>query len=175
MGAMTRAGRDTRRIHVRASVRAALEFHPPAGGALSQRMKRLVALLVVLVTPLLAEEVTLKQPALLRSGRNAVSLKAGAVVELISRDGNEITIKYRELTGKIPASKLEEPKAAAPVAKAEPEKKAAKKAPGSKAPESKPANPPQTTYGKAVQKAKDNAAAHDKNLVRPADDVLKER
>ena len=138
-------------------------------------MKRLVALFVILVTSLPAEEVTLKQPALLRSGRNAVSLKAGAVVELVSRDGNEITIKYKDLTGTIPANKLEEPKAAAPVAKAAPEKKAAKKAPENKAPESKPANPPQTIYGKAVQKARDNAAAHEKNLVKPADAVSNER
>src|SRR5687768_5940991 len=73
-------------------------------------MKRLGILFLLVAAPLLAEEVTLKQAALLKSGRNAVSLKPGAVVELISRDGAEITIKYKDLTGKIPASKLDEPK-----------------------------------------------------------------
>src|SRR5688572_525501 len=94
-----------------------------------RRMKRLIPLLVFVAAPLLAEPVTLKQPALLRQDRNAMSLKAGTVVELISREGNEITIKYRDLTGKIPASKLEEPKASstttsAPAPKAKEEKKA---------------------------------------------------
>jgi hypothetical protein len=140
-------------------------------------MNRLLAFLLVVTTPLWAEEVTLKQPALLKVDRNVASLKAGTVVELISRDGKEITIKYKNLTGKIPASTLEEPRQAsappkqtsAPPAKPREQTKAAKKPP-----EKKPANPPQTIYGKAVQKAKDNAAAHEKNLVRPADEVLKD-
>lgn len=138
-------------------------------------MKRLVPILLLVAGTLLAEEVTLKQPALLKADRNAVSLKPGTVVELISRDGAEVTIKYRNLTGKIPANKLEEPKtAAAPAAaKPSPPKPAEKKPAEPKPAESKPANPPQTVYGKAVQKAKDNAAAHEKNLVRPTDEVLK--
>jgi hypothetical protein len=145
-------------------------------------MNRFIALLLLLVTPLLAEEVTLKQPVVLKADRSIVSLKPGTVVELVSRDGNEITIKYRNFTGKIPASKLDEPKSSPPVAKSAPP---AKSAPAAKATpekrtekkpaETKPANPPQTIYGKAVQKAKDNAAAHDKNLVKPTDEVLKDR
>ena len=142
-------------------------------------MKRFVAFFLLVATPLLAEEVTLKQPALLKADRNAVSLKTGTVVELISRDGSEVTIKYRNLTGKIPANKLDEPKPTASAAKpAPPAAKASeeKKEKGeSKTAENKPANPPQTIYGKAVQKAKDNAAAHDKNLVKPTDEVLKDR
>ena len=83
-------------------------------------MKPLAAAVLLFLTAslLLAEVVTLKQPALLKSGRNAVSLKPGAVVELISRDGKEITVKYKDLTGKIPADRLEEPKVPAPAAKA---------------------------------------------------------
>jgi hypothetical protein len=144
-------------------------------------MKRLISALVFIVTPLAAEPVTLKQPALLRQDRNAMSLKPGTVVELVSRDGNEITIKYRDLTGKIPASKLEEPKttASAPPPSPSPskprdQKKAEKKAVEAKPDDTKPARPPQTFYGKAVQKAKDTAAAHDKNVVKPVNEVVKD-
>jgi hypothetical protein len=150
-------------------------------------MKRLTPLLLVLVllavtSPLLqAEEVTLKQAALLKSGRNAVSLKPGAVVELISRDGTEITIKYKDLTGKIPANKLEEPKPTTSAAKPAPRPakpaaaaKTDKAKQPEKAPERKLAEQPQTGYGKAVKKAKDAAAAHDKNVLKPNDEVLKE-
>jgi len=145
-------------------------------------MKRLAVFALLLVTPLLAEEVTLKQPALLKSGRNAVSLKAGAVVELVSRDGNEITIKYKDLTGKIPANKLDEPK---PSATASTPPAPPAKTSKAKSPEKKPAEPapadkklvenPQTGYGKAVKKAADAAAAHDKNVLGPKDEVLNDR
>ena len=138
-------------------------------------MKHLLPLLLVIAAPLLAEEVTVKQSALLKADRSAVSIKPGTVVELVSRDGAEVTIKYKDLTGKIPASKLEEPKtAAAPATKPSPPKAPEKKTTEPPKPaETKPANPPQTTYGKAVQKAKDNAGAHEKNLVKPTDEVLK--
>jgi hypothetical protein len=150
-------------------------------------MKRTAILLALLAVSLPAEEVTVKQPALLRSGRNVVSVKAGAIVELIARDGAEITIKYRDVTGKIPASKLDEPETPPPVAAPAAEKKSAAKPsprkPGQPPPQAKPAvpapakpaNPPQTMYGKAVQKAKENAAAHDRNVVKPADEVLEKR
>jgi hypothetical protein len=139
-------------------------------------------LLFLSASSLLAEVVTLKQPALLKSGRNAVSLKPGAVVELISRDGKEITVKYKDLTGKIPADRLEEPKVSAPAAKAvAPAAKApAPVAKTNKAKEKPPATKPtlsetpQTGYGKAVKKAKDTAAAHDRNVLKPNDEVLKE-
>src|SRR5687768_16135316 len=131
-------------------------------------MKRLGILFLLVAAPLLAEEVTLKQAALLKSGRNAVSLKPGAVVELVSRDGAEITIKYKDLTGKIPASKLDEPK---PTATASTPAAPPAQTTKAKKPEQKPAAPapadkklvenPQTGYGKAVKKAADAAAAHD--------------
>ena len=113
-------------------------------------------LLPLLVAPLRAEEVTLKQSAVLKAERAAVAIKAGTVVELLERDGDTVTIKYKELTGKIPASKLEEPKAAATKPKEDGE----------------PVRPPQTGYGKAVQKAKDNAKEHDKNVAKPADEIM---
>ena len=113
-------------------------------------------LLSLSAATLLAEEVTLKQSAVLKAERAAVALKAGTVVELLGREGETVTIKYKDLTGKIPASKLDDPKPTAPKPKEEGE----------------PARPPQTGYGKAVQKAKDNAAAHDKNVVKPADEIM---
>jgi hypothetical protein len=76
-------------------------------------MKRTAAFFLLLVTPLFSEEVTIKQPAMLKSDRNMVSIKPGTAVELIGRDGAEITIRYKGLIGKIPAAKLEEPTAAA--------------------------------------------------------------
>lgn len=147
-------------------------YRPPRPRLNCAPMKRLIPLLLLLAASLSAEEVTLKQPALLKADRHMVSLKAGTVVELVSRDGSQVTIKYHNLTGKIPASKLEEPAAAAPAPAAKP---AGEKLPAGKPTEAKPANPPQTTYGKAVQKAKDNAAAHEKNVAKPADEVLKDQ
>ncbi len=45
--------------------------------------------------------------------------------------------------------------------------------------QSKPADPPprkaETTYGKAVEKAKENAAKHDKNAVKPTDEILQDK
>ena len=133
-------------------------------------MKPLLPLLLVCAAPLLAETVTVKESVMLKAERSAVSIKAGTEVELVSRDGDTATITYHNLTGKIPASKLEDgagkPAEAPKVAEKKPEEK--------KPAEDKaaPARPPQTTYGKAVQKAKDNAAAHDKNVVKPADEIL---
>ena len=128
---------------------------------------RLFGSLLILVTlsctVLRAEEVTLRQSAVLKAERSAVSLKAGTIVELIAREGDTVTIKYKELTGKIPASKLEEPKTVA-AKPAEPKPKEDK-------PEA-PTRPPETGYGKAVQKAKDSAKAHDKNVVKPTDEIL---
>lgn len=112
-----------------------------------------------------AEEVTIRQSAVLKAERTMVSLKAGTVVELVSRDGDIVTIRYKNLTGQIPAAKLEEAKPAA----TKPE--AAK--PQEDKPDNPPARPPQTGYGKAVQKAKDNAKAHEKSQVEPTDEILK--
>jgi len=138
-------------------------------------MKRLLPLLLLSALPLLAEQVTVRESVILKAERAAVSVKAGTEVELIARDGDTVTIKYHNVTGKIPASKLAE--AIAPVA---PTKAEAKQPVASKPAEAKPAatvpvpRPPQTTYGKAVQKTKDNAAAHEKNAVKPAGEILKE-
>jgi hypothetical protein len=123
---------------------------------------------------LAAEEVVLRQSAMLRADRSIVSLKAGTTVEVVSRDGDKVTIKYKNLTGTIPTDRLEEPKVAeAKPAEPKPAEPKAKETPPTAPAPAAPARPPQTTYGKAVQKAKDNAAAHDKNLAKPADEIMK--
>ena len=129
-------------------------------------MKPLLLLLFLVAAPLLAETVTVKESVMLKAERSAISIKAGTEVELLARDGDTATIKYRNLTGRIPASKLAGEAKAAEAPKTE-----EKNAPGDK--DTPPARPPQTTYGKAVQKAKDNAAAHDKSAVKPTDEIMK--
>ncbi len=106
-----------------------------------------------------AEEVTIVKPTLLKAGRNAVSLKTGTVVELVSRDEKTLTVRYNKLTGTIPASSV------APAG--EPLKQ--EEAPPREPP---PPRKAETTYGKAVEKAKENATKHEKNLVKPADEIL---
>ena len=106
-----------------------------------------------------AEEVTIVKPTLLKAERNAVSLKTGTVVELVSRDEKTLTVRYNKLTGTIPASSV------APAG--EPLKQ--EEAPPREPP---PPRKAETTYGKAVEKAKENAAKHEKNLVKPADEIL---
>ncbi|HVT71497.1 MAG TPA: hypothetical protein VHD61_00045 [Lacunisphaera sp.] len=107
-----------------------------------------------------AEEVTLTKSAMLRGEKSATSLKAGTVVELISRDEKTLTVRYRNQTGTIPAGSIDAATAEAP-----------------KKEEAKPDKPPppprkaETTYGKAVEKARDSAAKHEKDLVKPADEV----
>jgi hypothetical protein len=54
----------------------------------------------------LAEEVTLPQNVILRSDRSLTSIKAGSVVEVLSRDESTVTIRYNGQTGTIPASSL---------------------------------------------------------------------
>jgi hypothetical protein len=140
-------------------------------------MKRFLVVGMLAAVQVGAEEVTLKQSAIIRSERSLTSLKAGTVVELVSREGDQITIRYRNLTGKIPASKLEEPKDPPPATAKAPEPKPEKrpeKKPEEKPAENAPARPPQTMYGKAVQKAKDAVREHDKNLVKPTDETQKQ-
>jgi hypothetical protein len=176
-----------------------LLFRPAAAAGKFPPMKRLLPLLLLSAVPSFAELVTVRESLILKAERAAISVKAGTEVELVSRDADTVTIKYRNVTGKIPASKLEgaaAPTEAPAVAEKKPLPAAAKplpddgqdksragssqqrepagQTPGGQPPATVPAKPPQTTYGKAVQKAKDNAAAHDKNAVKPVDEILKE-
>jgi hypothetical protein len=123
-------------------------------------MKRIAFIFLLGAAIGLAEDITLTKPAVLKTERSIVSLKAGTVVELLSRDEKTLTVRFNKQTGTIPASS---------VTAAESPKKD----------EPKPAEPPprkaETTYGKAVEKAKDNAAKHDKNAVKPTDEIMQDK
>ncbi|MSU46605.1 MAG: hypothetical protein EXS42_05650 [Lacunisphaera sp.] len=69
-------------------------------------MNRLTVLFLLGALIGTAEEITLTNAAMLRAERSVVSLKAGTVVELLSRDENTLTVRYHKLTGTIPASSL---------------------------------------------------------------------
>jgi hypothetical protein len=124
-------------------------------------MKKLALLFLAGALVCSAEDVTITKSTMLRAERSAVSLKAGTVVELLSRDEKTLTVRYNKLTGTIPASSVAAT-GDAPAAKEE-------------AKPSEPTPPPrkaETMYGKAVEKAKDNASKHEKDLVRPTDEIL---
>jgi hypothetical protein len=120
-------------------------------------MKRLLFPFLLSFAFCAAEEVTLTKSAILKADHSAVSVKAGTTVELLSRGEKTLTVRYNKLTGTIPASCV------APLGE-EKKKEETGESTGRKA---------QTSYGKAVEKAKENAAKHDKNVVKPTDEILK--
>jgi len=79
-------------------------------------MKRLIALLFLSGVLCAAEEITLPKATVIRTQRGIVSVKAGAVVEVLSRDEKTLTVRFNNITGTIPAASV----TAAP----EPKKKA---------------------------------------------------
>jgi hypothetical protein len=128
-------------------------------------MKHLAILLLFSSAVCFAEEITLTRSAVLKADRTIVSLKAGTSVELLSRDERFLTIRYGKITGTIPVGSITDSPPAVQSARKETAQKKEKPAP--------PATGKATTnYGKAVEKAKENAAKHDKNLVRPTDEIL---
>jgi len=120
-------------------------------------------LLLLAVTPLLGEQVTVREAVVLKADRNVVSIKPGTLVDLVSRDGDTVTVSYHNVTGPLPAAKVGAASEAAALAKAGEAKPAVAPA---------PAKPPQSIAGKAVQKARDAADAHKKNEVQPANQVV---
>jgi len=116
----------------------------------------------------LADDVVLPKNTIMRGDRSITSLKAGTVVEVVERGDKAVTIRYKGQTGTIPLSSLptKDQPAATPtpvVAKAA--------ASQTNAPKSVVVDNPQSTYGNLVKKAEKNAAKHDDNLVKPADQV----
>ncbi len=129
-------------------------------------MKRIAILLLASAVFCSAEEVKLTQPAILKGDRSMTALKKDSVVEVLSRDEKAfvLTVRYGKLTGTIPMNSITDaPPAATETAK--------KESPAQKGqpPASSSTGKATTNYGKMVEKAKDNAAKHDKNLVRPAE------
>lgn len=143
-------------------------------------MKRLIVLLFLFASAGLAEDATLLLNTVMRTENSLVILKAGTVVHIVKRNDKTVAVRVGNKTGVISGAALDSTddmqtatisstyihaSAPAPVATAAP-------APASTPPA--PASPrkAQTMYGKAVEKARDNAGSHEKNLVDPADEVL---
>lgn len=118
-------------------------------------------------------------------GKGSIVLKAGTVVEVVSRDGENLGVVYRNITGFVPAAKTdfkgEVPAGAPAPLKSEPISKSGvevKPAPAAKPAEAKPAEEkpaaakredPTTNYGKMVKQARDAEMKHKENLVDPVD------
>jgi hypothetical protein len=129
----------------------------------------LACLLVVSVGACLAEDVVLPANAIMRADRSLTSLKAGTVVEVVARGDKTVTIRYKGQTGTIPTSSLaakDRPAAALTPAAAKPAP-----VPTATPRKSLVVDNPQSTYGNLVKKAETNAARHEDNLVKPADEV----
>ena len=123
-------------------------------------MKRIAILLLLSSAFGFAENITLSKSTVLKAERSIVSLKAGTVVELLDRSDKLLTIRYGKLTGTIPVASIT---GVAPLVET------------AKKQESAPPAPPRnatTNYGRAVEKAKENAAKHEKNMVKPTDEIL---
>jgi hypothetical protein len=119
-------------------------------------MKRLALFFLLGTLVCSAQEVRIARPAILKAERSIVSLKKGTTVDLLSRDGNVLTVRFNNVIGTIPASCL----VAAESPTAETQKPA------------EPSKQPGSRYGKIVQKAKDSAEKHDQASVQPVDEVL---
>ena len=144
-------------------------------------MKRLLALLLLSAGVAAAEDFKLPRATVMHSGSSVVTLPAGTVIKLVEQGDKDVTIKFNGKTGTIPWSALDD---AAPVpAKIQrssaPARTASTPAPASVPPPPVPAPAPaaephhaQTMYGKAVEKARDTAASHEKTLVQPTDEIL---
>jgi hypothetical protein len=132
------------------------------------RIPLLAFLLVLSVGVSRAEDVVLPRNTIMRVDRSLTSLKAGTTVEIVERGDKSITIRYKGQTGTIPLSSLAVKDAPA----ANPAPVAAKATPAAAtAPKSLVVDNPQSTYGNLVRKAEINAAKHDDNLVKPANQV----
>ena len=130
-------------------------------------MKFLLALLCLSAGTALAEDATLAANTVLRTAHSLVILKAGTTVQVLARNDKTVTIKSGDKTGQIPVSALEAYSTADMMS-------APRTAPVTPPPAPAPAEPrrAQTMYGKAVEKARDTAASHEKTLVQPTDEIL---
>ena len=124
-------------------------------------MKRIAILLLLSSAFCIADEVTLTRSAVLKAERSIISLKAGTVLELLGRDEKLLTVRYGKITGTIPVASIS--------AGASVEQSTKKEGP---APAPTPPRSATTNYGRAVEKAKENADKHDKSMVKPVDEIL---
>jgi hypothetical protein len=123
-------------------------------------MKRLAVLFVCGALIASAQEVRLARPAILKSGRAIISLKAGTMVDVLERNDTTLTVRFNNVTGVIPASSLAHDPAAAASKPAAPKPSAPSRHVGSH-------------YVDAVNKAKANIEKHNQNDAKQVDEVLK--
>jgi hypothetical protein len=135
-------------------------------------MKPLLTLLLLSASVGFSEEAAITRNTVMRAENSLVTLKAGTVVQVVARNGPTVAISVGGKTGTIPSSALEAPPVAAAPANATPApaRPAAVATPADRQPA--PAPKATTMYGRAVEKARANAASHEKTLVKPTDDVL---
>jgi hypothetical protein len=130
-------------------------------------MKRFLWLLALSVSVARAEEVKLSKNVIMHVDKGLISVKAGTVVQVISRDEKTITIKAEGKTGTIPLDSLEAPlpgKAgtAAPTSAPTPTIKRAETTAAKPTPVASTPPPAVSTYGKMVEKARDATDKHEK-------------
>jgi len=146
-------------------------------------MKRLVVLLLFAASlAAAAEDTKLPRSTVMHSGNTVVTLPAGTVVKVVEQGDQSVTIKVNGKVGTIPWSALDdnEPPPARiqrTSGSAKPSASAAVSSPVAAPAAPAEASPPQprraqTMYGKAVEKARDNAASHEKAMVQPTDEIL---
>lgn len=146
-------------------------------------MKRLVVLFLLAAgLAAAAEDTKLPRATVMHSGNTVVTLPAGTVVKVVEQGEQSVTIKVNGKVGTIPWSALDDNEPAPAriqrtSGSAAPSPAAAVLIPAAAAaaPAEAPAEPPrraQTMYGKAVEKARDNAASHEKAMVQPTDEIL---
>lgn len=142
-------------------------------------MKRLLALLLLSAGVAAAEDFKLPRATVMHSGNSAVTLPAGTVVKLVEQGDKDVTIKVNGKTGTIPWSALDDNAPPPPkITRSSAPAKTTAPTP-SPAPAAAPATPAaeaphhaQTMYGKAVEKARDNAGSHEKAMVAPTNEIL---
>lgn len=148
-------------------------------------MKRLMVLFLFAASLATAEDTKLPRSTVMHSGNALVTLPAGTVVKVVEQGEQTVTIKVNGKVGTIPWSALDEVESPAPkiqrtsgkITNAPASPPAAASMPVVTAPPAEPEAPParrpaQTMYGKAVEKARDNAASHEKAMVQPTDEIL---
>ena len=144
-------------------------------------MKRLIPLLFLFASTCLAEDTTLLLNTVMRTENSLVILKAGTVVHIVKRNDKTVAVRVGNKTGVISGAALDSiddmqiatttpssyvhASAPAPVTTAATPQASTPAAPAAP-------RKAQTMYGKMVEKARNNAGSHEKNLVDPADEVV---
>lgn len=146
-------------------------------------MKRFFILLLLSASVGWAEEAKLPHNTVMRSGSELLTLKAGTVVKIVEQGDKTVTIKAGGKVGTIPWSALDDAEIMKPAPRTNtPAPTTSHKLTSSSNPVAAASAPPaasavaprpaQSMYGKMVEKARTNAASHEKALVQPTDEVL---